>query len=77
MKVDEALQLLSDGIETAVKKAEKTLKTSYADVVRMFDSKITNAKTNPANQLQRPDTGLREIQDRQIKQCNLVIFGIE
>ena len=78
-EIDRAMSTLHD----KVREAETAMKTSYADIVKKFDSQLkTLADTNQANNqptgatASAPDANLKELQDRQDRSKNLVVYGV-
>ena len=74
VEINKAVTSLQD----TVKMAEEKLQISYADMVKKLDSnlqKISEAKPGPHEG--RPTTSdLRELQERQEKSKNLVVYGV-
>lgn len=76
--IDDALQAMNEKVVQATKAVEENVKRSYAEAV-----KTINVVTPPANPsgvtgtaLTHNDTNMRELQDRNERKNNLVIFGV-
>ena len=81
MRLTEPCQTLHD----KVREAETVMKTSYADIVKKFDSQLktmadtnqaTNQPTGATATASAPDANLKELQDRQDRSKNLVVYSV-
>ena len=79
-QIDMAFTAFESKIRNSATVVEETMKKSYADVVKKLDEKVEAqvviARPTALDAQPNSDAHLRELQDRQERRENLIIFGI-